>query len=353
MNKTKKHPLSGLLTKTKIKSLKKGEEIEAKIVSISKKTVVFDIGGKSKAILGREETLKFSFYFSNLKPGDKVLVRVITPESKEGYPVVSIRNFFQKSRWQILQEKKEKEEEIEVLCGEYGHGGVFIDFMGVRGVIPKIQLFGEVSTNPEGLKGKKIKVKVLEVDEKKNRLVVSQKAAVLKISQKEIKERFEKIEEGKTYAARVLSISDFGIFCEVDGVEGLVHLSEVSWEKISNTKTIAKTGDKISVLVIKKNPKDLKLNLSIKRLTKDPWSDIEKRYPKEKGLTGKIVRKEKYGYIVRFEPGVEGLIHISNLKKEQQFNVGQKVNVYIEKINKKNRRISLILPEKEKPVTYR
>lgn len=345
--------MEALLGSVKLHGLHKGEKIEATVLSLSKKAVTFDVGGKAQAFLGQEETSRFSSYFSYLKPGDKVVVRIITPEAKDGYPVVSMRYFFQRGRWDILMQKKEKEEEISVVCGEYGKGGVFIDYMGIRGVIPKIQLIGEATSHPEKIIGKKIKVKVLEVDEKKNRLVVSQKAAVLKISQKETKQKFDKIIEGKKYPAKVLGISEFGIFCEVNGVEGLIHISEVSWEKVVDPSTNIKPGQVIDVVVVKKNPADFKLNLSLKRLAKDPWVEAEEKYPKDKEIEGEIVRKERYGYLVRFEPGIEGLIHISKIKNEQELKIGQTIRVYIEKIDKKNRRISLIIPQKEKPVTYR
>lgn len=345
--------MESLLQSVKLQTLHKGEKIEATILSLSRKAVSFDVGGKAQALLGQEETNRFSSYFSYLKPGDRVMVRIITPEAKDGYPVVSMRYFFQKGRWDILKQKKEKEEEITVACGEYGKGGVFIDYMGIRGVIPKIQLIGEALSRPDTLVGKKIKVKVLEVDEKKNRLVVSQKAAILKISQKEIKQKFEKIVEGKKYQAKVLGISEFGVFCDVDGVEGLVHISEVSWEKVTNASANIKPEQTIDVMVVKKNPVDLKLNLSLKRLISDPWEDVEKKYPKDKEIEGEIVRKERYGYLIRFEPGIEGLIHISKIKNDQDLKIGQKIKVYIEKIDKNNRRISLLVPQKEKPVTYR
>ena len=353
MVKKAENPMEALLASTKIQAFRKGEQVKATILSLSKKGVVFNIGGKAQAVLGQEELSRFSSYFPYLKVGDTVLVKIIAPEAKDGYPVVSMKQFFQKGRWDVLKQKKEKEEEIDVLCGEYGRGGVFVDFMGIRGVIPKIQLIGEALSQPEKLQGQRIKVKVLEVDEKKNRLVVSQKAAVLKISQKKIKEKFEKIKEGEKYKATVLGVSEFGIFCEVDGVEGLIHISEVSWEKVSDPSVHIKPGQKIDVFVVKKNPVDLKLNLSLKRLVNDPWEDIEKKYPKEKELEGEVVRKERYGYLVKFEPGVEGLIHISKIPEGQDLKLGSKIKVFIEKIDNKNRRISLLLPQKEKPVTYR
>src|SRR3989344_3233442 len=347
------HPMEALLKTARPPRISKSQEQEAIIISLSNKGVLFDIGAKAHAVLGELEVKEISTYLPYLKEGSKIKVRIVTPESKEGYPVVSMRKFFQKGKWEILHEKKEKEEEIEVICGDYGKGGVFIDFMGIRGVIPKIQLVENYMNHPEKLDRQKIKVRILEVDEEKNRLVVSQKAAVLGISQKELKEKFEKIKEGKVYKAKVLGVSEFGAFCEVEGVEGLIHISEISWEKVADASEHIRAGETIEVVVVEKNLTDLKLNLSLKRLTRDPWENIENKYPKDKEVRGEIVRKEKYGYFVKLEPGVEGLIHISKLTGEEKFKEGQGVKVFIEKVNQKGRRISLLLPQKEKPVTYR
>ncbi|MEK7070255.1 MAG: S1 RNA-binding domain-containing protein, partial [Patescibacteria group bacterium] len=277
MLKTKKktnianHPMAALLQSHAVPSLKKGTEISAQIVSISKKGVFFNIGAKAQAVLGDREVKEIGTYLPYLKTGDSVRVRIISEESREGFPVVSMQKFFDKGKWEILQEKKNNEEEIEVMCGEYGKGGVFIDFMGIRGVIPKIQLVDAYINNPEKLTNQRIKVKVLEVDQLKNRLVVSQKAALLKISQKELRALFDKIKIGDKKKAKVLGVSEFGIFCEIDGVEGLIHISEISWEKVTDIATFTKPGEMIDVSVVEKNPEDLKLNLSIKRLSGDPW----------------------------------------------------------------------------------
>lgn len=347
------HPMEMLLQKSSLSNIQKGNEMDAKILSLSRKNVLFDIGAKAHAVLGERELKEITTYLPYLKEGDDVRIRIISDESREGFPVVSMRKFFEKGKWDILEDKKKKEEDIEVICGEYGKGGVFVDFMGIRGVIPKIQLTSDYLDNPAKLEGQKLKVKVLEVDEAKNRLVVSQKAAVLQISQKELKERFDKIKLEEVYDATVLGVSEFGIFCEVDGVEGLVHISEISWEKVTNASVYVKPGEVIKAMVVEKNENDLKLNLSIKRLLNDPWQEIEEKYPKEKEHEGEIVRKERYGYFVRLEPGVEGLIHISKLSGEENLEVGDKVNVFIERVSSKDRRMSLILPQTDKPIFYR
>ena len=354
INKTNtSHPMEMLLQKNTISNIHTGAIIDAKILSLTKKNILFDVGAKAYAVLGERELKEIATYLPYLKEGDSVNIRIISEESRDGYPVVSMRNFFDKGKWSILEDKKKNEEDIEVVCGDYGKGGVFIDFMGIRGVIPKIQLMPDFLESPAKLIGQKLKVKVLEVDEVKNRLVVSQKAAVLNISQKELRERFDKIKVNENYDATVLGVSEFGIFCEVNGVEGLVHISEISWEKVSNAGVYVKQGEVIKVSVVEKNENDLKLNLSIKRLASDPWQKIDEKYPKEKEIEGEIVRKERYGYFVKLEAGVEGLIHISKLTGQENFEIGKKVKVFIERINSAERRMSLILPQTEKPVIYR
>lgn len=332
---------------------KKGAITQAKIVDLTKKGILFDIGWKSYAVLGNVEAHELGSYLPYLKNGDTVPVKIVVEEAKDGFPVVSMRSFFENGKWNILAEKQEKEEEIEVICGEYGKGGVFIEFMGIRGVIPKIQLTEEYLHDPEQLMGKKVKVKVLEVDREKNRLVVSQKASVLGISYKDIKKKFDEVKVGKVYKAKVIGFSDFGVFCEVNKIEGLIHISEISWQKVSNPRKHLNVGDDIDVMVVEKNDDNLKLNLSIKRLEKDPWESIEERYPKDKEVKGEIVRKEKYGYIVRLEPGIEGLIHISKVTGHESVEIGKPITVYIEKIDVKQRRISLVFALVDKPVVYR
>lgn len=342
-----------LLQRAPVTPPKKGKEILAKIIQMSKRGMLFDIGWKSYAVLGELETGQLSSYSSYLKEGDSVLVRIVVEEAKEGYPVVSMRSFFDKGKWEILREKYKNEEDIEVLCGNYGKGGVFIEFMGIRGVIPKIQLTQEYMTRPESMEGQRIKVRVLEVDPEKNRLVVSQKAAVHDISHKDTKKKFDAIKVGDIYKAKVIGFSEFGAFCEVNGIEGLIHISEISWTKVINAKKFLTVGSEIDVMVVEKNTENLKLNLSIKRLQNDPWKEVEQKYPKDKEIKGEVVRRERYGYIVRLEEGIEGLIHISKFTGTEELEVGKEVTVYIEKIDTKQRRISLIPAQFEKPVMYR
>lgn len=350
---TKELTMDDLLSQGAVQPPRKGTVINAKIVDLSKKGIQFDIGWKSYAVLGSLEAQDLGSYLPYLKVGDSVPAKIVVEEAKDGFPVVSLRSFFDKGKWDILEEKHNNEEEIEVVAGDYGKGGVFIEFMGIRGVIPKIQLTEDLIKAPEKLARQKIKVKVLEVDREKNRLVVSQKASALNISYKDVKKKFDAIKVGDNHKAKIIGFSDFGAFCEINEIEGLIHISEISWQKVSDPRMHLNVGDEVDVVVVEKNESNLKLNLSIKRLQQDPWEAIDKRYPKDKEIKGEIIRKERYGYIVRLEPGVEGLIHVSKLDGVDELEIGKEMTVYIEKIDMRHRRISLVLGLDEKPVMYR
>ncbi len=333
--------------------IKKGDYIDAEIVALSKKEALFDIGWKTHALLMQPEIKELVTFLPYLKVGQKIQVRVISIEAKGGFPVVSLQGFFERGKWDILKEKYEKEELIEVEVKGSGKGGLFVEVMGIRGVIPKIQLTQNFLQNPSQLFGKKIRVRILEVDRSKNRLVVSQKAAALGITQSKLEKAFAQIKEGEIYKCKVIGFSNFGIFCEVNGVEGLIHISEISWKKVVDPRDHAKEGDVLDAVVLQKNDKDYKLTLSLKRLKDDPWQDIEKKYPKDQEVIGEVIRKEPYGYFVRLEPGIEGLIHNSKITDPSVIKLGERIRAYVERVDKAKRKMSLVPVVTEKPLLYR
>jgi len=337
----------------KLPRVRKGDIIDGKIIAVSKKEMLFDIGWKTNAILISPETKELPTFMPYLKIGQTLPVRIVNVEAKAGFPVISLQNFFEKGKWQILEDHATKEELIKVSVLGSGKGGLFIEVMGIRGVIPKIQLTPDFLQRPDKLFNKKVEVKILEVDRAKNRLVVSQKAAALGITHKKLDKTFKKIKEGETYKARIIGFSDFGIFCEIDGIEGLVHISEISWKKVANPREYAKEGDLVDVMVLQKNERDYKLTLSLKRLQKDPWDEIEEKYPKDKEVVGQVVRKEPYGFFVVLEPGIEGLIHNSKITPELDIKVGKEIHTYVERVDKKRRKMSLVPVSTEKPLLYR
>lgn len=337
----------------KIHGFKRGEIVEGKIVSLSPREILIDVGGKSYAIVSPREFEFIKDLVQNLSVGDKVTARVALPENEEGQIVLSLRRTAFQKRWEFLQEAAKKREEIEVVGTDVIRGGLLTDFYGIRGFIPASCLSPEFAGQPERLRGRRLKVKVLEVDRNQNRLVISQKA-VISLQQREKQEKaLKKIKLGEVYKAKVAGIAPFGVFMDVGGVEGLVHISEIAWEKVGNPSDYFKIGDEVKVKVLEIDKEQGKLNLSCKQLTPDPWENIEKKYKKDKTVKGKVTRVSPYGAFVSLEKGIEGLIHISKIPPGQELKEKDVAECVVERIDKEKRKISLSLVPKGKPVGYR
>ncbi|MFQ6002850.1 MAG: S1 RNA-binding domain-containing protein, partial [Candidatus Zixiibacteriota bacterium] len=259
--------------------LKRGHVVEGTVVSVSAKEVLIDISKKSFGIVANWELEQVKDYAKTLKVGDKVVAHVVNPENDLCYVVLSLRKSSSERRWKILAEKKETGGDIEVVGFEVAKGGLLVEWQNLRGFIPATQLDSANSSNPAQLIGKRLKVKVLEVDPSINRLVLSQKASALGISPAVLRDKLDKIKADDVLHGVVSGIAPFGLFIDINGLEGLVHISEIAWEKVENIADYHKVKDKVEVVVLDVNKDEGKLNLSIKRLTPDPWKNILDRYP--------------------------------------------------------------------------
>ncbi len=333
--------------------VKKGDTVDGHVISVNPREVLVDVGKKSFGIIANWELEQVKDYAATLKPGDKITAQVINPENDMGYTVLSVRKTSTERRWTTLLEKKKNGEDIDVVGLETAKGGLLVEWQSLRGFVPATQLDSSVSSNPAFMIGKPMKVKVLEVDQALNRLVLSQKASSLGVSPSVLKERLDKVKNDDVLKGVVSGIAPFGLFVDVDGLEGLVHISEIAWEKVENPATFFKIGDKVEVIVLDLNRDEGKLNLSIKRLTPDPWKNILDRYPPDTTVTGKAVRLAPYGVFVHVETGIEGLIHVSKIPAGQEPKIGQDVECIVENVDPLKRKISLTLVPKEKPVGYR
>src|SRR3989338_7962825 len=334
-------------------SVKKGETVSGAVVSVSPREVLVDIGKKSFGVVAEWELDQVKEYAAALKIGDRIIAQVVNPENDVGYAVLSLRKASHEQRWVKLTSAKESGEDLTVNGLEVAKGGLLVDWQGLRGFIPATQLEGEYAANPSILSGRSIKVKVLEVDKAVNRLVLSQKASVLGVTPTLQREKLEKIKTQDELKGTVSGVASFGIFVDVEGLEGLVHISEIAWEKVDNPNDTFKVGDTVEVVVLDVNVGEGKLNLSIKRLTPDPWKNILDRYPIESTIKGKVVRNAPYGSFISLEPGVEGLLHISKIISGEEPKIGENIECLIEHIDPVRRKISLTLVPKEKPVGYR
>lgn len=346
-----------LLQKTgyELKGLSRGQKIEGTVIEVSPKSLVLDIGAKSEGLVVDREFDASRDFIKKLSPGDKVQATVLIPETETGQSLLSVREAAEEEAWKALKEAEEKDAEVEARVEGSVRGGLSVTVEGVSGFIPGSHLGSQLSENPQKAVGKTVKTKVIELAREQGRVVLSEKA----VSEAQLieaqKKALEKIKEGEKYSGKVVGITGFGAFVQIeqDGVpvDGLVHLSELAWEKVEEPKQVITEGDEVEVLVIGKE--DGRLALSIKQAQEDPWKDIAKKYKADSKIKGKVTKLGDFGALVQLEPGVEGLLHLSKIPAGISFNVGDEIECFIEEVDKKSRRISLGLVLKEKPVGYK
>ena len=346
-----------LLSQTgyQIKGVKRGEIVEGTILSISPRHLLLDIGGKGEGVVHEKEMPYITDIIRGLKVGDTISVQVVNSENDRGQVVVSLRRTAMSKRWEVLSAKLTDKEEVEVTIRELSKGGFLVDYQGLRGFIPLSQADGELVKLSDKATGRHIKVKVIEVDRDANRLVFSQRIGMVSEKQKEL---LKTVEIGKTYPAEITGIVPFGAFVTVKVTDeamlpGLIHISEIAWEKVENTSDYFKVGQKLDVKVIGADPKTGKLTLSIKQLLSDPWDDVTKVFSVDQTVKGKVSRLSPYGAFISLLPGIDGLVHISKMAPGEEPKVGEEVECMIEEINPERRKISLSLVSHAKPIGYR
>lgn len=334
---------------------KRGDVVEGRISSISGKEVLIDFGGKMEGVVGEKEWEVVKDFVSRLKVGDKVPAVVISAENEKGQMIVSIRSAGSKFRWQKAQELLKSGEAVNVKGVEINKGGLIVEFEGIRGFVPGSQLAPEHQGDMTKMINRTISAKVIEVDQSQNRLIFSEKAVVGAADLiKKLEEVKSKVKIGEKYSGKVSAVMPYGIFINLDnGADGLVHISEISWAKVDNLADTFKVGQEIEVLVLGISETDAKLNLSVKQLLPDPWSDLAKKYTPEQEIKGKVTRVSPYGIFVQLEDGVEGLIHISKVPAEADYKTGDTVSCTIESIDAIAHRISLIPVLASKPIGYK
>ena len=346
--------MSELLAKAgkKLVSYSVGQKIRAKVISKTHKALILDIGGKSEGIVTGKAFAEAKDYIKTLKAGDGVWASVIVAESREGNVVLSLRQAMYSSSWENLEKAKETKEPVAVVARGVNPSGVTIEVESLGGFIPATQLGKEASKNPQSLIGKYFKAVVIEVDRAQNKLVLSEKEVSDAKDIREAKEALAKIKEGAVFDGVVTTVANFGCFVKIpSGVEGLVHISELSWGRVERTTDVVAKGDKVKVKVIGKH--DGKLALSMKQAKEDPWTLAVGKYKKDVKVTGKVVRVSGFGVFVELEPGIEGLIHVTGIPPATKLSEGSQVKCYVQDIDSKNKRLSLGLVLSVKPIGYK
>lgn len=336
-----------------LRGFKRGDVVEGTVVSIKPSEILIDVGYKSLGVVSEREVASIKDFLPDLKVGAKITVAIVSPESEMGQLILSIRRAGLEKKWLEAQTAKQKGQAVEVTVTDQTKSGLLADWEGLRGFIPASQL----EQNVISLIGTKLQVQIIEVEKTNNRLVFSQRRIGTPAKTAAKKEALAQVKIGQAYDGDVTGLVPFGLFVKIKvgtlTIEGLVHISEIAWEKVASPGDYFKVGDKVKVLVISKEEALGKLNLSIKQLSVDPWQERVKKYVPEQQVAGKVTKMTAFGAFVELEKGVEGLVHISKLPVGAELKEKEKVTCVIEGIDFQKRKVSLGLILKEKPMGYK
>lgn len=342
-----------LLAQYEVPQLKSGEVIEGTITSVKKHEVWVDLGPNGIGVIMRREL----GHGQVLEQGQTVVTSVVEPELEEGYALLSMRRAAKDRGWDELQKMFETEEIVEASPYDANRGGLLIELEGIRGFLPVSQLAAghyprvsgadkdEILQKLNQLINTPLRMRILDVSRKDNKLIFSEKEAI----KNDMQERFTKLKVGDDVQGVVTGVIDFGAFVNVDGIEGLIHISEISWERVEDPRDYVKTGEEVKARIIAID-KD-RLSLSLKQMSADPWLEEVKAFKSGDTVEGKVTRITPFGAFVQLSPSVEALVHVSEMSDEEgvdpekifQLNENKKFKVL--EIDTEGRKIALSLKD--------
>ncbi len=337
----------------RFKELKEGQIIEAKVIIVRDDAAFLDIGGKSDLVIPVAElsTEPVSSAKEIVKNGDIIRV-MVTRTGDEDRILLSKRLADQEQVWLQLEETYKQGTTLTGTVSDVVKAGLNVNLNGIRSFMPASQ--SGQSDNLESLIGKSFPVKILEFDRSKKRVLVSRRVLIEAEKRKAEAEFFSSIKEGERWNGTVTRLTDFGAFVDLgSGIEGLIHVSEMSWMRVKSPKELLKEGDQVEVLIIKVDQGKKKISLSLKQLKVHPWQEAIVNFKESAVYPGTVVRLEPFGAFVRLAPEIDGLVHISQVsdkriaKPEEVLSIGQEVKAKILKIDSANRKVSLSLNEVE------
>ncbi len=335
------------------KRIAHGDIIDGVVVRVDPDEVLVDVGSKSEGVISSRELGTRESGAPDLHSGDRIKVFVLQPENEDGNVVLSLRRARAESVWLKAQEQQASGEMMEAEVREQNKGGLIVNILGLRGFLPTSQVSRTYNANLQELVGQRIGVKILEVNRKRNRLIVSQKAAFDEDRARQRGELFEKLKVGDEIQGKVSGLTTYGAFVNLGAADGLIHISELSWDRVANVADVLTVGQEVQVKVIKLDPDTSRISLSLRQLGQDPWDHIEKRFPPGAIVEGEVTKIKKYGAFLQIGDGIEGLLHISELAwehvehTEDVVHVGQKLRVRVLQADRSRRRISLSLKQAE------
>lgn len=334
------------------RNIRKGEIITGTIVQVGDDEVLVDVGGKSEGIIPLRELSCCDIRSPKtmFKVGDEIEVAVISNQDDEGKILLSKRKADAEKAWDVLTAAMESDTPVEGLVNEIVKGGLLVD-VGVQAFLPASLVERGYVEDLSRYIGERITAKVIEVKKEARKVVLSRKAILEAEYNKNKAELWETLEEGQVRKGVVRRLTNFGAFVDIGGADGLLHVSEMAWYRVGHPSEILKENDEIEVYILSVDKKNEKISLSLKKIVPSPWQDFDQKYTTGKIVNGKVVRIAPFGAFVELEPGVDGLIHISQLSDKRVSNpsevvtVGQEVTAKIVEVDNEKHKISLSLKE--------
>ncbi len=343
-----------------IPQLRSGDIREGTIISITPTGILVDIGAKFDAVVDARELERLDGDFlTSLKAGSSVTAFVLHPEDKDGHVVISLSRAQQEQDWQQADELLQSQDVFEGLVTGYNRGGVIVRVGRVRGFVPASQLSSrwQIQQESEGnaedrwarLVGQPMQLKVVELDRRRNRLILSERAAMRdwRKGQKDL--LMSRLSKGEVVKGMVTSLAPFGAFVDLGGADGLIHLSELAWHRVDHPSEVLHVGQQVEVYVMNVDEERKRIGLSLRRLTPEPWSMVNERYTVGQVVSATITKLANFGAFAKIDDSIEGLIHISEVADyrinhpKEVVNEGDQVEVRIIRIDPQRHRIGLSL----------
>jgi len=355
------HPMADLLAQEFAHVIPQhGETLEGTIVGINPAEIVVDIGCKSEGIVPARDLERMDpELLSELNVGDTVYVYVVRGQDASGNTVLSLSRALLETDWQKASEMFESQEVFEGTVTSCNRGGVIVRVGRVRGFVPASQIssvrLGRTDTDEERVErlgelvGKNLMFKIIELDRRRNRLILSERAAMREWRQDQKDRLLDDLHEGEVRKGIVSSLCDFGAFVDLGGADGLVHLSELSWTRVSHPREVLKIGQEVEVYVLGVDHERKRIALSLKRLKAEPWSTVESRYEIGQLVHATVTKITDFGAFARLDEEIEGLIHISELSEDrinhpsEVVHEGQELELRIIRIDAARQRMGLSL----------
>ncbi|MVP00063.1 30S ribosomal protein S1 [Paenibacillus lutrae] len=335
-------------------AVKKGDIVKGKIIKVEQDQAIVDIGYKYDGTIPLRELSSVQIENADqaVQEGQEVELKVVTIDDNKEKLVLSKRSIDSEKSWETLQQKLDEKVILEATVAEVVKGGLVVD-VGVRGFVPASMVERSFVEDFSDYKGRTLRLRVKEIDREKNKVILSQKDVLDEEFEVQKKEIIGKIEVGQTYEGTVQRLTQFGAFVDIGGIDGLVHISEMAWHHVEHPSEIVKEGDKVNVQVLKVDPEKDKVSLSLKATQEGPWEKAEKTFTTGEIITGTVKRLAGFGAFVEIAPGVEGLVHISQIAHrhiatpQEVLKEGQEVKVKVLDVNAAEKRVSLSIKETE------